>query len=63
MTKRDYIVLAGALKRNTRLDYSVGINKPPNVVIDRDDFLLELCDILQADNPRFDEVKFRNACQ
>jgi len=54
MTKKDYKALAEAIRRSED-----GINT--NILSKR--FLVtELCPILLADNPRFDEKRFKIAC-
>lgn len=52
MTKKDYIRLASTINNNRD---EVGYIPLPA-------FLKDLCTILKADNPRFDEDKFRKAC-
>jgi hypothetical protein len=62
MTKQDYIKLAELIKENSDNigDSDNQINK---FVIYKDSFLNGLCGVLKSDNPRFDEVKFREACE
>lgn len=57
MTKKDYIKLARAIKRNTLTDTNgvSFISSVPN-------FLDDLCDILKEDKPRFDKERFLTAC-
>ena len=59
MTRKDYIKLAQIIKATTiilmdRLEES-------RHVLDRGDFMQGLCQMLENDNPNFDERKFREA--
>ncbi|MBA7546035.1 hypothetical protein ES705_38418 [subsurface metagenome] len=56
MTNKDYIKLAALI--NKRLNHPITI--PVNAV---DEFIDELCGILQDDNPRFDKEQFITACK
>ena len=61
MTKQDYIALAAIIKSNTMLaDFKYMDNVE---VLDKGQFVNQLCGILGNDNPRFDEVTFRSACR
>jgi len=53
MTKKDYIQLACIINNN-------GKDNPGYISLSV--FLKDLCSILKADNPRFDEDRFRKAC-
>jgi hypothetical protein len=53
MTKKDYIRLANAI--NSNIDEA-----GKSIVLPV--FLKDLCSILRKDNPRFDEDRFRRAC-
>lgn len=46
MTRKDYIVLADLIKQG----------------LEPVQFVMELCQILERDNPSFDQVKFLKAC-
>ena len=54
MTKKDYEKIAEALRKGTR-----PVQAEPwfNNMVDR------LCDVFQADNPRFDSERFKTACK
>ena len=54
MTKKDYIKLAKLIS-----EAEDGIN--PHILSKRR-IVAGLCDILQDDNPRFDEQRFKTAC-
>ena len=67
MTKKDYIALAKIIKDNTKIirDYLTTVNGEPKVVgivLFREQFINQLCGILGSDNPRFNEVMFRDVC-
>ena len=56
MKAKDYIALAKAIKENsTRIDTE---NATGWSIISAKGFIDALCDILQADNPNFNRVKF-----
>ena len=58
MTRKDYILIAAALK--AARDYSTAHHEQP-----ADTFVtavLTLCDRLAQDNPRFDRGRFLKAC-
>ena len=58
MTRKDYIELARIIKRNTKF---TGVRGRPRHVLVRGDFMHGLCQMLENDNPNFDERKFREA--
>jgi hypothetical protein len=59
MTKQDYIKLSTAIKSHTSL---IKEKDDSQQLIRKDDFIMDLCDILLEDNPRFDIQKFIEAC-
>ena len=59
MTRKDYIALAHIIKDRS---YSDGqVNGESRHVLDRGEFMYDLCRMLENDNPNFDEQKFREA--
>ena len=59
MTRKDYIKLAEIIKDSS---YSDGqIDGQRRHVLHRGDFMQGLCQMLENDNPNFDERKFREA--
>ena len=58
MTKKDYIKLAGLIKDSTLIDTN-GVR----FISTAGDFIDDLCDILEEDNPKFDRERFIAACQ
>jgi len=64
MTKKDYIKLAAIIKNNivTETWIDNGITKMMNCEhLNLSRFINDLCAMLKADNPHFDEAKFRKA--
>jgi hypothetical protein len=59
MTRKDYILLAAAVRR-VRDGY--GTNWNPNLFRAVDDIAISLGAALLRDNPRFDRVRFLTAC-
>tara|TARA_B100000282_G_scaffold206089_1_gene151382 strand:+ start:160 stop:360 length:201 start_codon:yes stop_codon:yes gene_type:complete len=58
MTRKHFIKLAKLVKDNTTLaNQKSGIK----FVINRGEFMNELCDFLKSQNPNFNERKFREA--
>ena len=57
MTRKDYIKLAEIIKDSS---YLLKVDSR-HVVLDRGDFMQGLCQMLENDNPNFDERKFREA--
>jgi tetraacyldisaccharide-1-P 4'-kinase len=57
MTRKDYIKLAEIIKDSS---YLLKVDSR-HVVLDRGDFMQGLCQMLEDDNPNFDEQKFREA--
>ena len=57
MTRKDYIKLAEIIKDSS---YLLKVDSR-HVVLDRGDFMQGLCQMLEDDNPNFDERKFREA--
>jgi len=51
MTKKDYVLLAKCIKSSMVDDFRIDYIR----------FIQLLCAMLKADNPHFDEVKFRKA--
>ena len=58
MTRKDYIKLAEIIKDNGRM---ASVRNQPRHVLVRGDFMNGLCQMLEDDNPNFDERKFREA--
>ncbi len=54
MTKKDYEKIAEVLRKGVR---PVQVEPWFNNMVDR------LCDVFQADNPRFDAERFKTACK
>lgn len=63
MTKQDYIALAKIIKENSSYAVTNVYDLLPTRVMETNKFLDDLCQTLKADNPRFDEDKFRKACE
>ena len=63
MTKKDYIALARLIKAHSTYNVRTLASGQDcsYTSIHVEPFLMELCDILKADNPNFDEAKFRKA--
>ena len=69
MTRKDYIKLAQIIKDNGRLarlcarrtPHVIDVRNQPCHVLVRGDFMNGLCQMLENDNPNFDERKFREA--
>lgn len=57
MTRRDYVILAGFLRDMKP------INRGEYLERQWSEFVGWLCARLKQDNPRFDEAKFREACE
>ncbi len=55
MTKKDYIKLANIIDKHT------SVTEPDRIT--RQSFINALCDVLKADNPRFDADRFIKACK
>ena len=58
MTKKDYIKLAELIKKNGT---AANLKRGFTWVITTGTFMNDLCDYLQEDNSKFNEVKFREA--
>ena len=58
MTRKHFIKLAELIKDNGRM---AKVRNNPMFVIDKAEFVNGLCDFLKQENPRFDEIKFRQA--
>ena len=58
MTKKDYIKLAELLTKHRTM---ANLRRGATFVIKKCEFMIDLCEYLKKDNPRFDEVKFREA--
>ena len=55
MSRKDYIQLARIIKDNTSMSgYKIVLNK--------DSFIDDLCDVLKQDNINFDRLRFIDAC-
>ncbi len=58
MTKKDYIALANLIDKNgTLANIKGGITH----VITRATLMYDICEYLKKDNPKFNEIKFREA--
>ncbi len=58
MTRKDYIKFAQLFAQGTSNDFGGEIN----VEEYRDNLIVEVCNIFEADNPRFDRRRFELAC-
>tara|TARA_R110002050_G_scaffold251574_1_gene389829 strand:+ start:285 stop:488 length:204 start_codon:yes stop_codon:yes gene_type:complete len=58
MTKKDYIALANLIDKNETL---VQTKRGITHVIKRAEFMYDICEYLKKDNPKFNEIKFREA--
>ena len=58
MTRKHFIKLAQLIKDNGRV---ANVRNNPMFVIERGNFINDLCDFLKQENENFDEVKFREA--
>jgi len=58
MTKKDYIKLAELIKKNGT---AANLRRGFTWVITTGTFMNDLCDYLKEDNPKFNEIMFREA--
>ena len=58
MTKKDYIKLAALLTKHRTM---ANLRRGATYVIKSGEFMIDLCEYLKQDNPKFDEIKFREA--
>ena len=58
MTRKHFIKLAQLIKDNGRM---ANVRNAPMFVIDKGNFMNDLCEFLKQENSNFDEVKFRQA--
>jgi len=58
MTKKDYKKLAELLTKHRTM---ANLRQGMTFVIKKGEFMIDLCNYLKQDNPRFDEIKFREA--
>lgn len=58
MTRKHFIKLANLIKDNSRM---ANVRNTPMFVINRHEFIINLCELLKEENPNFDERKFREA--
>ena len=58
MTKKDYIKLAELLTKHRTM---ANLKRGATFVIKKGEFMVALCEYLKQDNPKFNEVKFREA--
>ena len=58
MTKKDYIALADLIDKNGTLAIIKG---KITHVITRATLMYDICEYLKKDNPKFNEIKFREA--
>ena len=58
MTKKDYIKLAELLTKHRTM---ANLKRGATFVIKKGEFMIDLCNYLKKDNPRFNEIKFREA--
>ena len=56
MTRKDYIAIAGAIRKSAEQVAEHEMEYPICEVVNR------LCEVLRYDNPRFNADKFRKAC-
>ena len=56
MTRKDYIAIAGAIRKSAERVAEHEMEYPLCEVVNR------ICEVLHNDNPRFDAAKFRKAC-
>jgi hypothetical protein len=58
LTRKDYIAIARMIKDNSGI---ANMRRGVTHIIKEGQFVNELCEYLQKDNPNFNEVKFRDA--
>ena len=59
MTRKDFISIATAIAESTIIVDSLDID---DTLLDKKEFIKNMCIILRANNERFDSSKFINAC-
>ena len=62
MTRKDFISIATAIEESTIKDYMHPQYNTDNSLLDKKEFIKNMCIILRANNERFDSSKFINAC-
>lgn len=62
MTRKDYILIAAAIRETLLTDPETGIVLPDREAAATHRVALRLADTLAADNPRFDRALFLRAC-
>ena len=59
MTRKDFISIETAIEESTIIVDSLDID---DTLLDKKEFIKNMCIILRANNERFDSSKFINAC-
>ncbi len=59
MTRKDFISIATAIEESTIIVDSLDID---DTLLDKKEFIKNMCIILRANNNRFDSSKFISAC-
>ena len=62
MTRKDYILIAAAIRETLLTDPKTGIVPPDREAAATHRVALRLADQLRQDNPRFDRTRFMAAC-
>ena len=62
MTRKDYVMIAEAIRGTLLPDFETGIAPPEREASATLRVALRLADALAADNPRFDRHQFLQAC-
>ena len=65
MTRKDFISIATAIEESTIIVDSLDIDDTLTIspsLLDKKEFIKNMCIILRANNERFDSSKFINAC-
>lgn len=62
MTRKDYIKIAEALKRARKVFYSNDAGERKAMEYGTTECVLNIAEVLQADNPNFNRSKFLVAC-
>lgn len=62
MTRKDYILIAAAIRETLLTDPKTGIVPPDREAAATHRAALRVADALAADNPRFDRAQFLKAC-
>lgn len=62
MTRKDYVMIAAAIRETLLTDPKTGIVPPDREAAATHRVALRLADALANDNPRFDRAQFIEAC-